>query len=136
MSVRKRFAWFLMVSLIAASGCKDRENTSQAPATNRTGRSTTEAEVCGVVADVLGVKAEEVSPDMTFAELHADELDVVEIIMELEDKYETAISDEALEREAGGSQLADLTKTLKVSSLIKLVTEAREAKLKATRPSD
>ncbi len=52
-----------------------------------------------IVCDQLGVKAEEVKPSASFVEdLGADSLDTVELVMALEEEFETEIPDEEAEK--------------------------------------
>ena len=56
--------------------------------------STIQEKVIPVVADSLGVEAGEISGNSRFIEdLGADSLDLVDLVMELEDKFEVQISD-------------------------------------------
>ncbi|CCU85813.1 MULTISPECIES: acyl carrier protein [Mesotoga] len=56
--------------------------------------STIQEKVISVVADSLGVEAGEISGNSRFIEdLGADSLDLVDLVMELEDKFEVQISD-------------------------------------------
>jgi acyl carrier protein len=51
-----------------------------------------------VVVDQLGVSADEVKEDSKFIEdLNADSLDIVELVMALEEKFDIEIPDEAAE---------------------------------------
>ena len=55
--------------------------------------------VRGIVADQLGVEAEEVKEDSTFVDdLGADSLDIVELIMRFEDEFGVEIPDEKAEK--------------------------------------
>ena len=61
--------------------------------------STTFEKVRGIVADQLGVEAEEVKEDSTFVDdLGADSLDIVELIMRFEDEFGVEIPDEKAEK--------------------------------------
>ena len=52
-----------------------------------------------IVADQLGVEAEEVTPNSTFVDdLGADSLDIVELIMRFEDEFGVEIPDEKAEK--------------------------------------
>ncbi|MBN2220055.1 MAG: acyl carrier protein [Kosmotogaceae bacterium] len=56
--------------------------------------STIQEKVISVVADSLGMEAGEISGNSRFIEdLGADSLDLVDLVMELEDKFEIQISD-------------------------------------------
>lgn len=61
--------------------------------------STIEERVKKIVVEQLGVKEEEVSKDASFVDdLGADSLDTVELVMALEEEFETEIPDEEAEK--------------------------------------
>ena len=61
--------------------------------------STIEERVKKIVAEQLGVKEEEVKNGSSFVEdLGADSLDTVELVMALEEEFETEIPDEEAEK--------------------------------------
>ncbi len=61
--------------------------------------STIEERVKKIVAEQLGVKEEDVKPESSFVEdLGADSLDTVELVMALEEEFETEIPDEEAEK--------------------------------------
>ena len=61
--------------------------------------STTEQRVIKLVCEQLGVKEEEVTSEASFDEdLGADSLDTVELVMALEEEFETEIPDEEAEK--------------------------------------
>jgi len=58
-----------------------------------------ESRVKKIVAEQLGVKGEEVTADASFVDdLGADSLDTVELVMALEEEFETEIPDEDAEK--------------------------------------
>ena len=60
--------------------------------------STVEARVKKLICEQLGVKEEEVKADASFVDdLGADSLDTVELVMALEEEFETEIPDEEAE---------------------------------------
>ena len=60
--------------------------------------STVEERVKKLICEQLGVKEEEVKNDASFVDdLGADSLDTVELVMALEEEFETEISDEEAE---------------------------------------
>jgi acyl carrier protein len=62
-------------------------------------RSAVETKVREIVCEQLGVSDEEVTPDASFVDdLGADSLDLVELVMALEEEYDTEISDEEAEK--------------------------------------
>lgn len=61
--------------------------------------STIEERVKKIVAEQLGVKLEEVTNEASFVDdLGADSLDTVELVMALEEEFETEIPDEQAEK--------------------------------------
>lgn len=55
--------------------------------------------VIEIVAEQLGVSKDQVTPETSFVnDLGADSLDTVELVMELEDEFETSIPDEEAEK--------------------------------------
>ncbi|MGI9251084.1 MAG: acyl carrier protein [Pseudohongiellaceae bacterium] len=61
--------------------------------------STIEERVKKIVSEQLGVKEDEVKPTASFVEdLGADSLDTVELVMALEEEFETEIPDEEAEK--------------------------------------
>ena len=58
-----------------------------------------EAKITAIVAEQLGVDESEVKPDSSFIDdLGADSLDTVELVMALEEAFETEIPDEEAEK--------------------------------------
>jgi acyl carrier protein len=75
----------------------------------------TEAQVRDIICEKLSVKPEQVSPETSFVnDIGADSLDLVELIMELEDKFDMQIPDEEAE------------KILTVGDAIKYIEEHQE----------
>ncbi|AKP74573.1 acyl carrier protein [Piscirickettsia salmonis] len=61
--------------------------------------STIEERVKKIVVEQLGVKEEDVKPEASFVDdLGADSLDTVELVMALEEEFETEIPDEDAEK--------------------------------------
>ena len=56
-------------------------------------------EVKDIIVEQLGVEADKVTMEASFIDdLGADSLDIVELIMALEEKYDTEIADEVAEK--------------------------------------
>ncbi|QYN45313.1 MULTISPECIES: acyl carrier protein [unclassified Gilliamella] len=61
--------------------------------------STIEERVKSIIVEQLGVKEDEVRNESSFVEdLGADSLDTVELVMALEEEFDTAIPDEEAEK--------------------------------------
>lgn len=54
--------------------------------------------VKSLVAEQLGVEADEITLETSFDDLNADSLDVVELIMALEEEFDIEIPDEVAEK--------------------------------------
>ena len=65
-----------------------------------------------IIVEQLGVKAEEVTPEASFVDdLGADSLDTVELVMALEEEFETEIPDEEAEKITTVQQAIDYIKS-------------------------
>jgi acyl carrier protein len=70
--------------------------------------STVETQVKAIVAEQLGVKLEQVTNNASFVDdLGADSLDTVELVMALEEEFETEIPDEDAEKITSVQQAID-----------------------------
>lgn len=70
--------------------------------------STVEERVKKIVVEQLGVKEEEVNPAASFVDdLGADSLDTVELVMALEEEFDTEIPDEEAEKITTVKQAVD-----------------------------
>jgi len=79
--------------------------------------SSIEAQVKSIVAEQLGVKEEEVTNDASFVDdLGADSLDTVELVMALEEEFETEIPDEEAEKITTVQQAIDFVTSRKSES--------------------
>lgn len=73
--------------------------------------STIEERVKKIVIEQLGVKEDEVNPGSSFVDdLGADSLDTVELVMALEEEFETEIPDEDAEKITTVQQAVDYIK--------------------------
>ena len=71
-----------------------------------------EARVKKIIAEQLGVEESQVSGEKAFvADLGADSLDTVELVMALEDEFETEIPDEEAEKITTVQQAIDYVKS-------------------------
>ena len=66
-------------------------------------------EIQAIVAEVLGLTVEEITRESTFVDdLGADELDVLQVILTVEETFDVAIPDEALSSIVTVGDLFDL----------------------------
>ena len=92
---RKGFYLFKKLVKSAASGEMSRHTTESKDYV----MSNIEDRVRKIVAEQLGVKEEEVKAEASFVDdLGADSLDTVELVMALEEEFETEIPDEEAEK--------------------------------------
>ena len=76
--------------------------------------SNIEEQVKGIVAEQLGVKEEEVTNEASFVDdLGADSLDTVELVMALEEEFDTEIPDEGAEKITTVQQAIDFVNSKK-----------------------
>ena len=76
--------------------------------------SSVEDQVRGIIAEQLGVKADEIKDDASFVDdLGADSLDTVELVMALEEEFETEIPDEEAEKITTVQQAIDYIRARK-----------------------
>ena len=76
-----------------------------------------ESRVKKIVVEQLGVKEDEVTVDASFVDdLGADSLDTVELVMALEEEFETEIPDE------------DAEKIITIKDAVKYIVESKAAK--------
>ena len=79
--------------------------------------SSVEDQVRGIIAEQLGVKADEIKNDASFVDdLGADSLDTVELVMALEEEFETEIPDEDAEKITTVQQAIDYINSCKTDS--------------------
>lgn len=77
-----------------------------------------------IIADQLGLKAADVNPELTFAAVGADDLDLVEITMEVEDRFGITISDDALVNAAGARDANSLCDFLTIKTFATVAEKA------------
>ena len=76
--------------------------------------SSIKEQVKSIVAEQLGVKEDEVTNDASFVDdLGADSLDTVELVMALEEEFETEIPDEQAEKITTVQQAIDFVTAAK-----------------------
>ena len=79
--------------------------------------SSVEDQVKAVVAEELGAKVDEIKNEASFADdLGADSLDTVELVMALEEKFETEIPDEEAEKITTVQQAIDYIQSRQTGS--------------------
>ena len=71
------------------------------------GSESTIEQVCQIASELFGVDASKVQATTSLADLGADELDFVELVMELEEEFDITIPDEAAEKIQTVGQAAD-----------------------------
>jgi acyl carrier protein len=82
----------LVVGVLLLTGC-----APVASSTTASESAATIDEVRTIVAELMNVEQSDLTSDTSLEELDADDLDVVELVMELEDHFGISISDETAE---------------------------------------
>ena len=79
--------------------------------------SSVEDQVRTIIAEQLGIKADEIKNDASFVDdLGADSLDTVELVMALEEEFETEIPDDQAEKITTVQNAIDYVKASKSAS--------------------
>jgi acyl carrier protein len=86
-----------------------------------------------IIAKQLGKNAADVNPDLTFAALGADELDLVEITMEVEDTFGIGIRIESLATASGISGAETLCSRLTVRAFATVAESSPKQSLRAAQ---
>jgi len=82
-------------------------------------------QVCRITAELLGVNSADVEPSTSLGDLGADELDIVELVMELEEHFDVFITDEAIGEVTGDEQWQAGADKLTMSKLAEIVDEGK-----------
>jgi len=119
----KSHACFALL-MFAIVGCSSSTSTNApSTATVATPASATVDRVCEIAAEQMGVGESKVDANTSLADLGADELDLVELVMELEDEFSIAISDAKIEQMSGGGDLSKGFGKLTMRDFAKLVDD-------------
>ncbi|WLD12386.1 acyl carrier protein [Planctellipticum variicoloris] len=119
----------LLICGLMFAGCGPSIESEPAPrvavaSPTQSGKPETVDRVRSMVAKLLQVPVDKVQPTTTLKDIGADELDLVELVMELEDTYGILIADEALVELAGGLEPLDMSK-VSIERLAALVDRLR-----------
>ena len=108
---------------LIVAGCDDRETAT--PAAVIDSRSTV-GQVCKIAAELFSVDRSTLTFSTSLADLRADELDFVELVMELEDHFEISIPDDTAERLLGANDWQQGMKNVTMAKLASLVEEQKQ----------
>ncbi len=86
-------------------------------------------EIKAVIASHFGRTVDSIDSNATFAELGGDDLDLVEITMDVEDKLNVTIRDERLVAETGSASANDLCYRLTVAGFARVASTAPESEV-------
>jgi len=112
----------LILTLLIVVGCGQNEmpKSSSTPMLE---------EIQKITAEILHESPNTLNPDSTFAALGADDLDLVEITMEVEEKMDIIISDDALCKEVGTSLVEDLVQKLTLRGFANVASASMKKRL-------
>ena len=116
--VRTVFSLALMLCLFLI-GCGDSKQSQPA---QQQGPSVVD-KVRSEVALILGKKADEIDISKPLVALGADELDIVEIVMAVEEAFKVEIPDSVI-----GEKIGEVSKTLTVEKLAEVVSQQKKIK--------
>ena len=111
------------VCFAAAAGCGEGKSSSPkaADASSRTIDT-----VCEITAKQLNVDRSKVKPETSLGDLGADDLDFVELVMELEERFDITIPDDAAQQMTGTDDWQRVRATITMSKLASMVDEQRK----------
>jgi acyl carrier protein len=89
------------------------------------GLDTDQAAIIVILGKQFGKEPGEIQSSASLKDLGADELDLVEVVMELEEAFHVKIADGAAERAAGSAPPENMLKALTPPKLAALLAEAR-----------
>ena len=120
----KSYAAFALIAL-AIFGCSNSNSpaTSSSASSDATPTPSTVTRVLAVAAEQMGVDQSNIEASTSLADLGADELDLVELVMTLEEEFDQTISDAEIERMSGGEDLSKGFGELTMADLAKLVDD-------------
>ena len=125
-----RFTSFsaLALSLLStAAGCDAGPRTLSGPVavvrSHDRGLGTDEAVIIVLLGKQFGKEPEVIQSSTSLKDLGADELDLVEVVMELEEAFHVSIADGAVEKAAGTATMDNILKALTPPKLAALVEE-------------
>jgi acyl carrier protein len=81
-------------------------------------------DIRSIIAEQVDLKAADINPELTFAAIGADDLDLVEITMEVEDRFGIGISDDALVNAARTADANSLCDHLTIRSFAAVAEKA------------
>jgi acyl carrier protein len=127
----------MLATCVFLLGCRNEGNTSLG---SSTGTPTTPAPapsadlqvVQEVFAELLKRTPQSIRPEMSMEQLPADDLDLVEAVMEIEDRLNISISDDAISRASEGAKPDQWLSRLTVGKLAEIVTASRQASAGST----
>jgi acyl carrier protein len=115
-----------LMTLALLCGCSD--STSSTPTLPRSGSqsdATTLDDVRRIVSEQLGVELRKLAPSTSLGELGADELDFVELVMELEERFDITIPDDKVTQMTGSNALQHGMKNVTMEKLAALVDSVK-----------
>ena len=111
------------IVLLAINGCSDSQPIGSSKFVVAAPASSTVTRVCTIAAEQMEVDKSSVTAATTLADLGADELDFVELVMTLEEEFDKAISDAKIDRLSGGADLSAGLGRITLADLAKLVDD-------------
>ena len=119
--------WILIgVVLALLSGCSDDSVQTTQPGNSSAAQDDrTVSQVCSITAELLGVNPSKVIPSTSLGDLGADELDIVELVMELEELFDIAIPDDAITDVTGRDQWQSGAHKLTMTKLAQIVDDRK-----------
>lgn len=133
LNMSRAFQVVLGMAVLTFSGCGVKPPPNMTPRANGLPKSEVAVDetlerVRKITSELMAISVDRLTADTTLADLGADELDLVELTMELEEEFSTAIPDEALEKLAGEGNWEQGMKKISIRKLAELVEEHKRTK--------
>jgi len=92
----QHIAFLLGLTCTVFFGCSQSAAPPTPQSQSATSNEGTALQICRIAAELFGLNASDIKPSTSLGDLGADDLDVVELIMELEDRFDVSIPDKAI----------------------------------------
>jgi acyl carrier protein len=121
------YVWLgvLVACLAGTAGC-GADSLGPPAKAQRTTLGTTVDQVCKTTAELMRIDQSKIGPQTSLAELGADELDFVELVMELEDRFDISLPDETLEGMMGTNNWQQGMKNVTMAKLAAVIEDQND----------
>ena len=109
--------------LLAINGCSDSQPIGSHKSVVAVAASANVTRVCAIAAEQMGLEESSVTAETTLADLGADELDFVELVMTLEEEFDQTIPEAKINRMQSGVDLKESFGKITMADFAALVND-------------